>query len=65
MNVFVYSDESGVFDKFHNDFFVFGGLMFLSKDDRDVWSRKYIAAEKSVRSSEKMRTDIESHNNIQ
>ncbi len=59
MNVFVYSDESGVFDKFHNDFFVFGGLMFLSKDDRDVWSRKYIAAEKSVRSSEKMRTDIE------
>lgn len=59
MNVFVYSDKSGVFDKFHNDFFVFGGLMFLSKDDRDVWSRKYIAAEKSVRSSEKMRTDIE------
>ncbi len=59
MNIFVYSDESGVFDKFHNDFFVFGGLMFLSKDDRDVWSRKYIAAEKSVRSSEKMRTDIE------
>ena len=59
MNVFVYSDESGVFDKFHNDFFVFGGLMFLSKDDRDVWRRKYIAAEKSVRSSEKMRTDIE------
>lgn len=59
MNVFVYSDESGVFDKFHNDFFVFGGLMFLSKDDRDVWSRKYIAAEKSVRSSEKMRTDTE------
>ena len=59
MNIFVYSDESGVFDKFHNDFFVFGGLMFLSKDDRDVWSRKYIAAEKSVRSSEKMCTDIE------
>lgn len=59
MNIFVYSDESGVFDKFHNDFFVFGGLMFLSKDDRDVWSRKYIAAEKAVRSSEKMRTDIE------
>ena len=25
MNIFIYSDESGVFDKVHNDFFVFGG----------------------------------------
>lgn len=52
MNIFIYSDESGVLDKAHNDFFVFGGLVFLSKDDRDVWSRKYIAAEKTVRDAE-------------
>ena len=59
MNIFIYSDESGVLDKYHNDFFVFGGLMFLSKDDRDIWSRKYIAAERAVRDSEKMSIDVE------
>lgn len=59
MNIFIYSDESGVLDKYHNDFFVFGGLMFLSKDDRDIWSRKYVAAERAVRSSEKMSIDVE------
>ena len=51
MNIFIYSDESGVFDKYHNDYFVFGGLIFLSKDDRDVFSRKYIKAEKDLRSA--------------
>lgn len=46
MDIFVFSDESGVFDKVHNDFFVFGGVLFLSKDDKDKQSRKYIHAEK-------------------
>ena len=59
MNIFIYSDESGVLDKYHNDFFVFGGLIFLSQDDRDVWSRKYMAAEKVVRKSEKMNAKAE------
>lgn len=49
MNIFIYSDESGVFDKAHNSFFVFGGLVFLSKEERDVFSRKYIKAERDVR----------------
>lgn len=49
MNLFVYSDESGVFDYVHNDIFVFGGLIFLSKESRDVAIRKYIHAEKSIR----------------
>ena len=52
MDIFIYSDESGVFDKKHNDFFVFGGLMFLSKDDKDNFNRKYLNAEKTVRKSE-------------
>ena len=29
MNIFVYADESGVFDRIHNDVFVFGGLIGL------------------------------------
>ena len=44
MNIFIYSDESGVFDKVHNKYFVFGGIMFLSKDERDNFNRKYINA---------------------
>ncbi len=54
MKIFVYSDESGVFDKVHNDYYVYGGLMFLSKDDKDIWSRKYINAENVVRNKEKI-----------
>lgn len=52
MNIFIYSDESGVFDKSHNKFFVFGGLLFLSKEERDTWNRKYIHAENTIRKIE-------------
>jgi len=51
MDIFVYSDESGVFDRVHNNIFVFGGLIFLSKRAKDDASRKYIKAEKDIRSS--------------
>lgn len=53
MDIFIYSDESGVFDVAHNDLFVFGGLVFPSKDSKDIWSRKYSAAEKVIRQKEK------------
>lgn len=59
MNIFVYSDESGVFDKEHNKYFVFGGVIFLSKEERDIASRKYIAAERVVRTSENITSDME------
>ena len=59
MNIFIYSDESGVLDKFHNNYFVFGGLIFLSKENRDVWSRKYITAENAIRKSENVNKKFE------
>ncbi len=49
MNIFIYSDESGVFDKKHNNYFVFGGLIFLSKEDKDIWIRKYLHVERTIR----------------
>lgn len=49
MNIFVYSDESGVFDKKHNKYFIYGGLIFLSKDEKDTASRLYKNAEKILR----------------
>lgn len=59
MNIFVYSDESGVLDKAHNDVFVFGGLVFLSKEEKDVAARKYSAAERTVRRSGQYGKDVE------
>ncbi len=50
MNIFVYGDESGVFDRKHNEIFVFGGLIFLDKESRDTEYRKYIAAERKISS---------------
>lgn len=51
MDIFVYSDESGVFDKVHNKFFVFGGIICLGKENKDIWARKYSKAEKNIRES--------------
>lgn len=59
MDIFVYSDESGVFDVCHNRYFVFGGLMFLDKESRDICARKYCKAEKDVKSSTGMSPDVE------
>ena len=49
MDLFIYSDESGVFDKDHNEIYVYGGLIFLGKEQKDDYFRKYIAAEKVLR----------------
>lgn len=37
MDVYVYSDESGVFDSVHNDYFVFGGIIFFDKKTKILW----------------------------
>nr|WP_263313964.1 DUF3800 domain-containing protein [Mammaliicoccus sp. Marseille-Q6498] len=54
MNIYVYSDESGVFDKFHEQFFIFGGLIFLDEYNRDSEHRKYINVESSLREHNKL-----------
>lgn len=36
MNIYIYSDESGVFDKEHNDYFVFGGLIFWEQKTKKI-----------------------------
>ena len=49
MDIYIYSDESGVFDKAHNDWFVFGGVIFLSKESKDNATRLYTKAERTIR----------------
>lgn len=48
MNIFVYTDESGVLDKVHEDFYIYGGLLFVNKEDRDNEHRKYINVERTL-----------------
>lgn len=59
LDIFVYSDESGVFDKIHNRVYVYGGIILLGKDARDEWTRRYIKAEKDVRSAAQYAKDYE------
>lgn len=48
INIFIYSDESGVFDPVHNEYYVFGGLITLGKKEKDNLIRRYKAAEKEI-----------------
>ena len=48
MDIFVYSDESGVFDRAHQTHFVFGGVVFLGKNSKDICSRKYAHVENEI-----------------
>lgn len=48
MNIFVYGDESGVFDNAHHDYFVFAGLIFLDKEEKDLNNRKFLSAERAI-----------------
>ena len=59
MNIYVYSDESGVFDKEHNEYFVFGGLILLGTGDKEIWSRKYSHVENVIRSTKGVAKDYE------
>ena len=64
MNIFVYSDESGVFDVVHNKIYVFAGLVFLSKEEKDIETRKYIAVENQIKNSEGLASNIEAKANV-
>ncbi|CCK86418.1 Putative uncharacterized protein [Lactobacillus equicursoris DSM 19284 = JCM 14600 = CIP 110162] len=54
MDIYIYSDESGVFDAKHNRYFVFAGTVFLSKKDKEKWERLYLHNERTVRNSESL-----------
>jgi len=49
MNIYVYSDESGVFDVKHNTYYVYGGLIFLEKDSKNNCLRRYLSIERMLR----------------
>lgn len=48
MELYIYSDESGVFDNKHNQFYTYGGLIMVGRELRDNVARKYVGAEKNI-----------------
>ena len=52
MNIYIYSDESGVFDRIHNKYYVYGGVLYLSSEEKDIAARKYTKAERDIREAE-------------
>lgn len=59
MNLYIYSDESGVFDYTHEKYYVFGGVIFLDKEQKDTQSRLYCNAEKSIYLSTGLSKNVE------
>lgn len=59
MNLYVYSDESGVFDKEHNDYFVFGGIICVGTKEKEILSRRYSKVEKVLRKNKEVSSDYE------
>lgn len=57
--IYIYSDESGVFDHIHYSNFVFGGLIFLNKEDKDNAIRNYKHIEKDLRQATKSSYSLE------
>ena len=49
MDIFVYSDESGVFDCYHSQYFVFGGVAFLDRETMESAARRYLTVEREIR----------------
>ena len=49
MNIYIYSDESGVFDYSHDKYFVFGGVICFGNGERERWARMYSNVEKTLR----------------
>lgn len=53
IDLYVYLDESGVFDKVHNDTFVYGGIIYTDLQKKTLAERRYRAIENRLRKSGK------------
>lgn len=62
MDLFIYSDESGVFDAVHNDYFVFGGLICIGQDEKEKYSRMYAHVENTINEGRTVKKEIKGCN---
>lgn len=59
MDIYIYSDESGVFDYKHNKHFVFAGVICFSKKAKELLSRRYSSVENNIRKAGHYKSDFE------
>lgn len=59
MDIYIFSDESGVFDYVHNSYFVFAGLICFGRKNYEICVRKYLNVEKCIRQSGKYAKNTE------
>ena len=59
MNIYIYSDESGVFDRSHHDYYLFGGIILLGNEQLEEWARRYSHTEKTMRKIKKVDKSFE------
>ena len=52
MKLYVYADESGTFDRVHNNIFVYGGIAVAGDERRQDAIRKYLSIERQIHSSD-------------
>lgn len=52
MKLYVFADESGVFDREHNDLFVYGGVIILGKHNYDAIVNRHQSLERRLRREE-------------
>ena len=48
-DIYIYSDESGVFDSKHNDIFVFAGVICFGKEEKELLTNNYKRVEETIR----------------
>ena len=50
-DIYIYSDESGVFDRYNNEYFIFAGVICFNAKEKEIACRKFSHAERVLRSS--------------
>lgn len=59
MNLYIYSDESGVFDSRHYEWYAYGGLIFFDGDTLQDCHNEYSTLEEIIREDRKISTEEE------
>ena len=55
-HIYVFSDESGVFDQINNDTFVYAGIIFTDLQEKNLAERRYRSVETRLRKNVKYKT---------
>ena len=56
-HIYVFSDESGVFDQINNDTFVYAGIIFTDLQEKNLAERRYRSVETRLRKNAKIQDD--------